>query len=45
MMAFCDIGCRIGPFPPVKIFYDRNSILLNLLNFMPEHKVCIIIAT
>ena len=44
MMAFCDIRCRIDPFPPVKIFYEPSTILLNLLNFMPLHKAYIIIA-
>ncbi len=29
-------------FIPVKIFYELNRILLNLLNFMPEHKADVI---
>lgn len=44
MMASYVIRCRTESFPPVKIFYEPNTILLNLLNFMPVHKVCIIIA-
>ena len=43
-MAFCGTRYLKVAFIPVKIFYELNSILFNLLYFMPEHKAHIIMA-
>jgi len=43
-MAVCGTRYLEVVFIPVKIFYELNSILANLLNFMPEHKADVIMA-